>query len=540
MKTANNFQILNSPKQIKITIFFSRFFLFLFFLFLLSPALAYAKDLTFSLNQTEYYFLAGEEANIILGIENTYNSQISGLLSYTITQEVNQGGIHYSSTNTQSSSFSVEDGESSVGLNFGTSNNPATLKVHLSFSYDYNGQRTIDMDEITIYFVSDSSQKKEGGKKVESSSGKADEQSSQQIQQNHASSQMQQMQQQLNQLFGNQQQEPSAQQQLQNSLQNNQMAQDSSALKKQMEKQIQEQQQRMEEFQKQLSQKKEIQDANKELSELGYNPDNALFNPESENTGSFEINYKKENGEEASLKGQMKNSSITELSKFTSEDKKEMLEKLQNNSDFKELSDQIEKQGFILNDTKFEQRGNKTITNLNYQNMDNQTASIKAEFDNKNITKIKLEKNYKSSKKLYLLLLLFLIMAFLAYFFYRNYLMKTARRRELHRTVKEEPFDYVSEALKMLEYAKELFKQKSCKDAYGKAGQALRMFLSHKNNLNKEMTNDEIIKHLKSHKKPFSSAKECFDLCSLVEFAKYRPNKQDFEEIVKIAEKTIK
>ena len=53
------------------------------------------------------------------------------------------------------------------------------------------------------------------------------------------------------------------------------------------------------------------------------------------------------------------------------------------------------------------------------------------------------------------------------------------------------------------------------------------------------ITNDLIIKFLKSEKKDIKEIKECFDLSSLVEFARYQANKKDFEKIIKIVEKKI-
>jgi len=67
----------------------------------------------------------------------------------------------------------------------------------------------------------------------------------------------------------------------------------------------------------------------------------------------------------------------------------------------------------------------------------------------------------------------------------------------------------------------------------------LRLFLSYENRLNKEITNDEIINFLREHKKEYKEAKECFDLCSLVEFAKYKANKEDFDRIIEKAKKII-
>ncbi|NIA04107.1 MAG: hypothetical protein GWP09_02035, partial [Nitrospiraceae bacterium] len=46
--------------------------------------------------------------------------------------------------------------------------------------------------------------------------------------------------------------------------------------------------------------------------------------------------------------------------------------------------------------------------------------------------------------------------------------------------------------------------------------------------------------YLKKHKLNYKDAKRCFDLCSLVEFAKYEANEKDFNQIISYAEKVIK
>lgn len=83
----------------------------------------------------------------------------------------------------------------------------------------------------------------------------------------------------------------------------------------------------------------------------------------------------------------------------------------------------------------------------------------------------------------------------------------------------------------MLEKARRLFDKGEHKDAYMLAGQALRLYLGYKNSLTRETTNDELIAYLKKRRKPFRKAKECLDLCSLVEFARYEANRRDFERI---------
>ena len=54
------------------------------------------------------------------------------------------------------------------------------------------------------------------------------------------------------------------------------------------------------------------------------------------------------------------------------------------------------------------------------------------------------------------------------------------------------------------------------------------------------MTNSELIEYMKEKKIPFEKIQHCLNLCGLVEFAKYKANRKDFDEIIDIAEKIIK
>jgi hypothetical protein len=482
-----------------------------------------SKDLTLSLDQKEYYFKTGENAVISLNADNTYGDTIDGFLSYTITQSLQQGSFQYSSSSTKSTSFSIEDGESTIPLNFGASDTPITLSVNMKFSYTKDKEREVVIEGLKIYFVSEDSQKNNQQNKVSSSSQEA--QASQQ-QNDPLTEQEQRMQQNQN---------------TQQSLQNNQMNQDSSALKEQMQKQLQEQQQMKDEFQKQLAQNEEFQQEHQSLLSQGYNPVSANLNPTSNNTGSFELNYENQNGEQASLKGQMENGDMQSMQKDTAESRQQMLDQLQQNKEFQKYQKQLQDQGFKQQNAEFSQQENKTSVQLNYINKNNETAMIKADILNNTVKNIELVNNTKKNNKNYWWILLVLsLCTLLGYFAYKKFSAKAQKNPIAEDKAAEKYFDYKAEALSMLEKAKKLFDENKYKDAYGLSGQALRLYLSYENNLKKEVTNDEIAAYLRKHNKASKEAKECFDLCSLVEFAKYQANKEDFDKIMGYATKVIK
>jgi hypothetical protein len=507
--------------------------LFIPLLFILTIPLIFAKDITFSLNQSEYYFKIGKEAIINLKSDNTYNEQINGMLSYTITQVINQGNFQYSSSNTKSTSFFIDKGTNEIEISFGTSNTPMTLYIDLQFTYNKNESRVINLNNIKIHFVNDESQKNNQQNQVSSSSQKSSDSSKQQN--NPFTQQEQRMQQMMDEIFGNQQQSENTEQKLQN----NQQSQDSSALKQQMEKQIQEQEQMKEEFKKQLAQNQEFQKEHQELLSQGYNLTNANFNPSTNNTGNFKLEYKNLNEKQATLQGQMNNGEIQNLQRNTVESRQHMIDKLQENKKFQEYQKQLQDQGYSQQDIQFSQEQNKTKIQLNYMNQNNETATIKAEIINNTIQNVELKKKEKEKKKFWWLLFFLILFVLLGYFAYKKLQRKPKAEKIIFNKKIEKPFDYKKESLKLIKKSKKHFEKKEYKNAYGNAGQALRLFLSYKNKLNKEITNDEIIDYLKKYNQDYTNIKKCFDLCSLVEFAKYEANENDYKKIINIIEKII-
>ncbi len=264
-----------------------------------SASLFNSKDLTLSLDQKDYYFLVGENAVIPLHSENTYGKTLNGMLIYSITQQISQQGFQFSSSNTQSTSLSIPDGKKDFYLNFGTSQSPATYKVGIKFQYNENGPREVSLEDITIHFVSQEAQKQNTNNEIKSSSREV--QQNQQTQQTPNT--FKSIQQQMNNMFGKQQT-------LQQRIQNNQIGQDSQALKHQIQKQLSEEQQTQKNFEKQLGKNPEFQAQHEKILNSGYNLTNANIYPESNNTGDFELTYKKQDGKEATLKGRMENGKI--------------------------------------------------------------------------------------------------------------------------------------------------------------------------------------------------------------------------------------
>lgn len=482
---------------------------------------AYAADIVLSVNQSDYYFLTGDEAVVPLVMDNTYGKPVNGQLSYTITQQINQQGFQYTSSNTQSTSFSVDDGISTINLGFGTSDTPMTMNVGLTFSYTEKEHRKVTLQDIKLHFVSQSSEIKNEQNSMQSSSQTVDEKNQQQDPSSHSN------------------QQPS-QPNPQELLQNNQISQDSSALKQQIEQQAQQQQQLNEEFLRQLSLNEEFVAMHQELQQQGYNVSSASVNPTANNSGTFEINYEKEDGDRAVLEGEMQNGEMKELQKQTSRDQRDLLELLSQDKRFKEYEAQLTDEDYMQQNIDFSQEGNTTNIQLQYSNEDNSTAVISAQIANNTVDTVELYKEDDSMVPLWFWLLLLVFITITGYLIYKINLKKPDNTDEAKPVLKEQPFDYTSAAEKMIAEAVECFENGEYKESYGKAGQSLRLFISYENKLNKELTNDEVIDYLKEHGMKYEQVEECFELCSLVEFAKYKASRDDFDMIISAAKEIIR
>ncbi|RME31416.1 hypothetical protein D6789_02825 [Candidatus Woesearchaeota archaeon] len=491
-------------------------------LFLLLIPSVIAADLTLSLDQRDYYFRTGEEALVHLHANNTYGEPLNGMLSYTITQTIQQANLQYASSSTQATSFAVGDGATDIPLSFGTSTAPATFSVRLSFSYTKDENRVVNLDEFRIHFVTDEQQAQNQGGGVSSSSEQA----------SPHSTFAQQTQQIMQQMTGQQQSRP---QSMQQRIENNQLSQDSKALKKQLAQQLQEQQAKKEAFQQALGKNEAFQQAHQQLLQQGYNLTSASVDPTTNDTGTFSFQYENKKGQKATLSGSMQGGKLQELRQESAERRQAMMEKLQEDARFKQFAQQLQNEGFHQAGVQMSNAGNRTNIRVTYQNAANETADISATLENETVKDVRLTRQRR--KHFWWFIPLILLLALVGYLF-RNF--RKSRQQAQAAPTTEPPFDFHAESLKLLEEAKERFAAGAQKDAYGLACRSLRLYLSYKHGLKKEVTNDELLAFLRRHRKAYKRVKEVFDLCSLVEFAKYPPKKEDFSRIVAFAERTIK
>lgn len=504
--------------------------LLLLAIFLISFQAAFAEDLVMSSEQSTYYFTVGENAVVPIDVENNKVESISGMLQYTLIQEIRQGNTQFSSSNTKASSLTINEGKQTLSLDFGTSNTPSNIKVNLVFNYNDGNEMNVSLGPIEIIFVAEDSQKNNTANKMQSSS-----QQGPATPQNNQFNPQQSMQQRLDELFN---QSPMSQDPQQR-LQNNQLNQDSSALKQQIQKQLQKENELQTEFEKNIVSDEKFQRFHQQMLDEGYNFTLGSLNPTTNSTGTFEANYENSEGKWGKIQGSVINGTITDIQKQTQEDQEYLLSKLRNDPQFQEYEQQLIKEGYVEQTIQYTAEQNNTSILIEYQNEDFQTSKITGNFENDELVSVKLDKENGNQFDFLPLLVAVLIGITAVFLYLKLRVKKTIPNKSQTQPIPQKKYDYLYESNKLLQEGKENFKRQEFKDAYGKVGQAIRLFLSHKLNLKKEITNEDLLYFLKNTDYPIKDIESCLRKSSLVEFAKNNPNKNDFEEMVVLAETII-
>ena len=518
----------------------------------------YAQDILLSTNQTDYYFKTGENAIIPIEINNTYGKQISGILQYTISQLINQGNIQLSNYNTEKKSLSINEENNKISFDVGKSDTPSNFTVNLGFNYNENGNRIVPLGPIIIHFVSDESQKNTHQQNKMQNSSQPSTQSNQQDifsqqqqqmeqglnelfgnQSDLFSQQQQQMEQKLNELLGNQQNQPQNQQQ---QLQNNQLAQDSNALKQQLDRQVQKQEQIKKEFEQKLFSNNEFLNRHQNLLKNGYNINASNLNAKSNDTGSFDIKYNNTTGKWATLQGNMKNGTMTNINEQSQDKQEKLLEKLKQNKSYQQFNSKLLTEGFSQNDIAFEANGNVTNVILKYEDQKQANATITANFVNDEIRQVTLEDRNSNPLNLMLLIIIAVtvVSALCIYFAIKKFKNKKSFTIiDAQPNPKLKSFDHVIESKKLIDEAIQYHDKGHYKEAFGTAGKSIRLFLSHDAGIKREITSEELIRLIPKDNYPINDIRECLKVTDLVEFAKLKATDYDFKKIISLFNKLL-
>ncbi len=369
-------------------------------------------------------------------------------------------------------------------------------------------------------------------------------------------------------------------------------------IKQEMQKQAEVKERAKQEMQKNIESDPDFKKADEELKKQGYEQSDKKASPKENqsgesdpNQGSFEYQYKKQNGETASIKGDMQNGTVQNLQKWSSEDEKNIAKGIENSTQFKKFEEELKKQGFQLQNKSISpdaksagnngqtpgrgaqqagnpagsqtgnqdnQSGGQVQNNSALQNAQSQTAaSFQYNYANPatnatasingnasiignatKVTKMSLEKKDEEKNNILYWVFVLLVLAAAAYLYY-----KKTRKAPLAPVAggaqKKKPLDYRKHARQMIEDAEKLFADGMQKEAYVKVSRAVRFYFKHR--FDKiEMTSTDILRAIASEDAEYvKNVRECFSICDLVNFAKYEPNARDFRKVVGVAKEIV-
>jgi len=237
------------------------------------------------------------------------------------------------------------------------------------------------------------------------------------------------------------------------------------------------------------------------------------------------------------------------------EQEERIWKELTKNPDFLKYDKQLRNAGFNQTPASFNLVSqNYTQVTIPYRNESTGAERrIKADYVNGTIQNVTLEtifehrhKEERSSSPWWLLLLIPLTGVIATGWFIFDKYLKKARRGEIQpqptiAVESAQSVDYVREARRFIEEAEDLFRNGREKDAYEKVSKAIRFYFSHKLGIKRELLNSELMNALKGRTdtETYSKVNKCLDLCGMVEFAKYRANREDFDKIVEMAKGLI-
>jgi hypothetical protein len=477
----------------------------------------------FTAGQKEYYFVVGSPAVIPLAATSSYPQEMPGTIQLSTDEQLQQPGMVMVSTQNRVFPYTVEPGDSYVNLSAGTSDRPTDYKVHLTFDYTDSSPKEVTLPEIIIHFVADPAQAQNSASPVSSSTGagtgSVPTSSSVHISQQTVSPQQQ---------AGNDGSTQSA-------LQNNQMQQDANALRNQLEQEKAKRDAQQSEFKKKLLADPLVQDVNATLGTDGFSRQALTAQPVTNDTGTYSMTYRNDAGTQIAVSGSMTGGvvpSAFEQSNTTFN----TTPALETDAGFRSFDRSLAGQGFVRTDTRDNRTLSDAVINLTYTNPEGRRAFVNATMNGGVLTGLSLATEPETSPLPLVLAVAasIAVAACVAWLVYRRYfrMKKVGGENPVGSGLDRQPFDHRHEAKRILERAGIAFSEQRYTEAYGYAGQALRLFLSYEHGARTEMTNRELLNFLRAQGKEAAGVPELLTLCSDVEFAKGGPDVAGFSEMI--------
>ncbi|WP_321506258.1 hypothetical protein [uncultured Methanoregula sp.] len=489
---------------------------FLVIVFLLIPA-ASAAEVILSTPQSGYTVLTGEEAAIPITLVSTYDHDITGTLKLA-SVPVNAGaaGSESSRASVNSRSFSAFTEKRTVMLPVGRSDIPADYHLTITFSYPEDGGRLSTLGGITIHFVTKIDEEKTdtvalAGTDIAdpaagtSSAGSAPQESPKKEDPKES---------------------PAA------AVQNNQMPQDTSALKNQMAEESNQSRNNDDALLGYILADPLIIPLDNELKGAGFKLGTPDINPVSNRSGKFLLTYSS-GTKKVIVQGAVRETRVL-FAEESSDVSVHLPDALLENRTYREYGNRSAERGFIRTRTQVNFTSLKKTVDLTFSDAKSRNLHLKAEILNGTVTAVDGENPddpLASAIPVIGFVCILLISAGIWYL---------ARFRQEERTVPRELIPGAGSKKSSREIAGDILddaEQDAARgnypEAYRKTGRALRVFLSYESGSGDELTSGELEPLIASCTGDFEQIRFVLDRCSAVGFAKDTPRAGEFTDMIR-------
>ncbi|MEA3229539.1 MAG: hypothetical protein U9P44_01365 [archaeon] len=285
----------------------------------------------------------------------------------------------------------------------------------------------------------------------------------------------------------------------------------------------------------------EFNEARRDLEKQGYEMKETSFDGlDKNNKTEFRSNFKSADGKSANVTGSVEDGVVSDVGHISDDDISDIREALENSEEYDKVKEMLESKNMSLpaalevepikNNMTTVRQGNVTAKVLV---SGNETKVLSVDFDDGRTLFDKLKFPFA------VLVLLVLVVSYYLYLKRNTGDACGDVISSFHRKRKVNPR---RAALAMLTRSEKLFEEGKMKEAYTGVSKAVRFYFRHVLGLEDkgEFTSADAVRLLRdSEYKDISVAKECFSICDLVKFAKYKPNRNDFEKVLALGRKIV-
>jgi hypothetical protein len=476
-----------------------------------------AGEIVFTTPQKAYAFATGDEAVIPIGVQNTCGHDVFGTLVYSM-QHVQEGGEMANSDQvTRTQSFTIFSDLEAFELNIGSQDAPSTLTLDISFKYSEGTTYQVSLECITVYF--DTEVPSEELEKSPLTSTQTEQTGG------SASGTSQESAQYAPVLAGTTAGTISSQ---------IQQPADMTALKEQLECEAREKQLTEESFASVIRSDLFFIRINESLSEQDFRQGTMDLQPTTPDSGMFSLEYTQPGIPSAWVAGTVERGSITSM-EISSSHPLSVAFEISSNPTYVRYDSDLKQEGYQRVYTTIDATPDSCLTILRFlKNGD--AAWLNATLVNGTVTGITLERE-ESGIPYLVPLMVFLVTVGIAALVFTAYYRYWNEDAPFEKIAITEQGSYRDSVQALLKEAEALCVDGHMKEAYGKIGQALRMFIAHeKGKGGIELTDEEALALLKTDER---SAAECGDIlctCSNVMFARSLPPAEEFARLLEKTE----